>query len=48
MPKAICYKAEEKTNFLQANDLWGITGNAYFWNYTVIVDFANKKFGVIK
>ena len=48
LPKAICYKAEEKTNFLQANDLWGITGNAYFWNYTVIVDFANKKFGVIK
>ena len=48
LPKATCYKAEEKTDFLQANDLWGITGNAYFWNYTVIVDFANKKFGVIK
>ena len=48
LPKAVFYKTEALANFLEYNGTWGMTGNAYFWDNTVIVDFANKRFGVIK
>lgn len=35
------YRKEARTN-----DYDAITGNALFWNRTIIIDFKNKKFGV--
>ena len=32
--------------FFQAENIWGITGNAYFFNNVVIIDYKNNKFGV--
>lgn len=48
LSKAICYQNEYIANSLNYNGVWGMTGNAYFWDYKVIVDFASKQFGVIK
>ena len=32
--------------FYNEENIWGITGNAYFLNNTVIIDYKNKLFGV--
>lgn len=34
--------------FFQQEQIMGITGNAYFLNETVVFDFKNKKFGILK
>jgi hypothetical protein len=47
MPKALVYYDKREWNyFFVSHDIWGITGNAYFWNSTVIIDFKTQKFGV--
>jgi hypothetical protein len=37
------YRKDQRTDAYDA-----ITGNALFWNNTIVIDFKNKKFGVIK
>ncbi len=32
--------------FYKEENIWGITGNAYFLNNVIIVDYKNKRFGV--
>ncbi len=46
--KAIVYFDNRKDNetFYKNEDIWGITGNAYFLNNIVIIDYKNKRFGV--
>jgi hypothetical protein len=40
----------EKDNYLESfyaeNNIWGLTGNAYFWDNVVIIDYKNKTFRV--
>lgn len=33
-------------NFYKEEEIWGITGNAYFLNNVIIIDYKNKRFGV--
>lgn len=33
-------------NFYKEEDIWGITGNAYFLKNVVIIDYKNQRFGV--
>jgi hypothetical protein len=33
-------------NFYQQENMWGITGNGYFLNTVVIIDYNNRLFGV--
>jgi hypothetical protein len=32
--------------FFANEDMWGVTGNAFFWHNTVIIDYQNQVFGV--
>jgi hypothetical protein len=34
------------TNFYENENFWGITGNAYFWNNVVIIDYKNRTFRI--
>lgn len=47
--EAIVYYDKQKRNdqFFNNEKIWGITGNAYFLNNIVIIDYKNKKFGVL-
>lgn len=42
------YFDNKKSNedFYKEEEIWGITGNAYFLNNVVIIDYKNKRFGV--
>jgi hypothetical protein len=42
--KVIAYAST--VNLVAGGDYDGITGNALFWDKTVVIDFKNKKFGV--
>jgi hypothetical protein len=46
--KANVYFDDRKSNedFYKDEEIWGITGNAYFLNNVVIIDYKNKRFGV--
>ena len=46
--KANVYFDNKKSNedFYKEEKIWGITGNAYFLNNVVIIDYKNKRFGV--
>ena len=33
-------------NLYKEEEIWGITGNAYFLNNIIIIDYKNKRFGV--
>lgn len=46
--KAVVYFDSRKNNydFYKEEEIWGITGNAYFLNNVVIIDYKNKRFGV--
>ena len=46
--KANVYFDTKKKNdhFYSEEEIWGITGNAYFLNNIVIIDYKNKRFGV--
>jgi len=46
-PSAVYFDKEEKLDYFYSDqNIWGITGNAYFLNNTVIIDYKNKLFGV--
>ena len=47
--EALVYADENKVfkEFYDSEQIWGIVGNAFFWNHTVIIDYKNKLF-VIK
>ena len=36
------------TDFFKQQNIWGITGNFYFLNSIVIIDYKNSRFGVFK
>ena len=46
--KVNVYFDNKKSNedFYKEEKIWGITGNAYFLNNVVIIDYKNKRFGV--
>lgn len=46
--KAVVYfdNRQNNSNFYKEEEIWGITGNAYFLNNVVIIDYKNKRFGV--
>lgn len=39
-------KVKKLDKFYTDEKIWGITGNAYFLNNTIIIDYKNKKFGI--
>ncbi len=47
--KWIIYFDQQKTfeYFYKAANIWGLTGNVFFLNSTVIIDYKNKLFGVL-
>ena len=48
LSKAVVYFDNQKssTDFYKDEEIWGITGNAYFLKNVVLIDFKNKLFGV--
>lgn len=48
MGNSIVYYNEDTSwdDFYKSENIWGITGNAYFFNDVVIVDYKNKRFGI--
>lgn len=36
-----------ETSFFDALGIWGIMGNRYFYDKAVVIDFPNRKFGII-
>jgi hypothetical protein len=40
-------KKNRYTKFFEEESIWGMTGNAYFLNNTVIIDYKNHVFGVL-
>jgi hypothetical protein len=48
LTKATVYydKIKKLDQFYNDENIWGITGNAYFLNNIIIIDYKNKKFGV--
>ena len=49
MDNSIVYYDDGKNseNFNKRENIWGITGNAYFFNNVVIIDYKNNRFGVM-
>jgi len=49
MDNSIVYYDDDKNseNFNERENIWGITGNAYFLNNVVIIDYKNNRFGVM-
>lgn len=46
-PSIVYFDKQKKLDFFYSDqNIWGITGNAYFLNNTVIIDYKNKLFGV--
>lgn len=39
-------KEKMMDGFLKEENIWGITGNSFFLNNTIIIDYKNKKFGI--
>lgn len=39
-------KSNRFANFYNQEGIWGITGNAYFFNNVIIIDYRNRRFGV--
>ena len=48
LPSAVCYSNEYLADFMEEKGIWGIAGNAYFFDSMIIIDFKNKKFGYVK
>ena len=40
------FKNEMIAEFFKQQNIWGITGNAYFLNKMVIIDYKNSRFGI--
>jgi hypothetical protein len=47
LPKQYIYNFPDFTDFFEEEKMMGITGNAYFLNSTIAVDFKNGRFGVM-
>jgi hypothetical protein len=48
IPATVYYDTINKTGKMdEALNTWGITGNSYFLNNVVIIDWKNKRFGVL-
>ena len=46
-PAVVFYdKVKRYDKFYDEENIWGVTGNAYFLNNVVIIDYKNKRFGV--
>jgi hypothetical protein len=46
-PSNVYYvKNEMIAEFFKQQNIWGITGNAYFLNKIVIIDYKNSRFGI--
>jgi hypothetical protein len=46
-PASVYYDTQKgSANFYKEENIWGITGNAYFLKNVVIIDYKNKRFGV--
>jgi hypothetical protein len=46
-PSNVYYaKNEMIAEFFKQQNIWGITGNAYFLNTIVIIDYKNSRFGI--
>jgi hypothetical protein len=39
------FDAQRLSNFIKEENIWGVMGNAHFFNDVVIIDFKNLKFG---
>ncbi|QIL41638.1 hypothetical protein G7074_21645 [Pedobacter sp. HDW13] len=50
LPKQKAWYNENKRllDFNKGEGITGTTGNAYFFNHVIIIDFKNKRFGVVK
>lgn len=47
-PTMVYYEEDETTEqFYQRENIWGLTGNAYFFDNVVIIDYKNKHFGIL-
>jgi len=44
--KAYFTDRNDMINFFKEEEIWGSTGNAYFLNNMVVIDYKNKRFGV--
>ena len=46
--KSIVYYSEDTgwDDFYKSENMWGLTGNAFFFNNVIIVDYKNNRFGV--
>jgi hypothetical protein len=46
-PAMVYYSPENiYESFYEDENIWGITGNMYFLNHIVIIDYKNKRFGI--
>lgn len=46
-PAMVYYNPENiDESFYKNERIWGITGNMYFLNHIVIIDYKNKRFGM--
>ena len=48
MGSSIVYYSEDTSwdDFYKSENMWGLTGNAFFFNDVVIIDYKNNRFGV--
>ncbi len=48
LESTIVYYNEDKSwdDFYESENIWGVTGNAYFWNNVIIIDYKNNRFGI--
>ena len=46
MEKSIVYYNTSWDDFYKTQEIWGITGNAFFFNDIIIIDYKNNRFGV--
>ena len=37
---------EDIASFFMEEEIWGVTGNAYFLKNTIIIDYKNNRFGI--
>lgn len=46
-PSKVYYSNAQWDYFFTSHNIWGLTGNVFFLNDVVVLDFKNQKFGVI-
>jgi hypothetical protein len=47
IPSTVLYytKRDDFDYWFESEQLWGITGNSFFFDKTIVIDYANKQFG---